>query len=76
MSFTSKDDFAIIEEQYQELLQAQAADQGSTTTVFPVYTQFNACVKRVSQILNGLDITLSTKGSSKKTIAQSLPLKT
>ncbi|KAJ9049629.1 hypothetical protein DSO57_1022403 [Entomophthora muscae] len=42
MSFTSKDNFGIVGEQYQELLQAQAADQGSTTTMVPMYTQFNA----------------------------------
>ncbi|KAJ9054582.1 hypothetical protein DSO57_1012861 [Entomophthora muscae] len=42
MSFTSKDNFDIIEEQYQELLQAHATDQGSVTATAPVYTQFNA----------------------------------
>ncbi|KAJ9064907.1 hypothetical protein DSO57_1025434 [Entomophthora muscae] len=42
MSFTNENNFDIVKEQYQELIQAQATDQGSATTVFPVYTQFNA----------------------------------
>ncbi|KAJ9082603.1 hypothetical protein DSO57_1002978 [Entomophthora muscae] len=42
MSFISEDNFDIVEEQYQELLQSQAADQESTTAMAPVYTQFNA----------------------------------
>ncbi|KAJ9081263.1 hypothetical protein DSO57_1016647 [Entomophthora muscae] len=32
----------VVEEQYKELLQAQAANKGSVTTVFPMYTQFIA----------------------------------
>ncbi|KAJ9048914.1 hypothetical protein DSO57_1029903 [Entomophthora muscae] len=33
MSFTSEDNFDIVKEQYHEQLQAQAADQGSATTM-------------------------------------------
>ncbi|KAJ9074863.1 hypothetical protein DSO57_1002294 [Entomophthora muscae] len=42
LKYTSDENFEIAEEQYQELLQAQAADQGSTTAKAPVYTQFNS----------------------------------
>ncbi|KAJ9080760.1 hypothetical protein DSO57_1021562 [Entomophthora muscae] len=43
MSFISKGNFDIVKEQYQELLQAQAADQGSTTA--PVPSQLSQSTK-------------------------------
>ncbi|KAJ9089092.1 hypothetical protein DSO57_1016363, partial [Entomophthora muscae] len=67
MSFTSKDNFFIIKEQYQELLQAEAADQRRKTTVFHVYTQFNAsqeeCGLYVSSALSMGDFCRSQIGN-------------